>query len=230
MTTLCIGSRGAEVAKLQEDLVNLGLYRGPVDGDYGSNTEEAVKKYQTAFMVDGIADEVTQDSIKRSVSSLSLPHVSNLLFPVPKGLKEVVELFGKIEFVEAGGGTVKIVGDWAANHIIVADLPVVGKQQIHKTLHPVFLGMMQTIKDRGLDRHIRQFGCWSPRHKMHDPKRTLSTHSWAIAFDVNWATNPVGVVGDLPKELVEVITAYGFEWGGNWAFPDWMHFQYCTGY
>lgn len=55
------GSRGEEVKKIQEKLKAWGYYTGGVDGIYGSQTFEAVKKFQKKnnLSVDGIAGEKT---------------------------------------------------------------------------------------------------------------------------------------------------------------------------
>ncbi len=45
---LSVGSQGAEVTALQQYLAAKGFYSGPVTGFFGSLTETAVKKYQTA--------------------------------------------------------------------------------------------------------------------------------------------------------------------------------------
>jgi peptidoglycan hydrolase-like protein with peptidoglycan-binding domain len=37
------GSQGSEVAKSQTRLREIGLYAGPIDGDYDGGTESAVK-------------------------------------------------------------------------------------------------------------------------------------------------------------------------------------------
>jgi len=55
------GSTGSEVSAMQQVLQNAGLYAGPIDGDFGPNTENAVKSYQTqrAVSVDGIVGDQT---------------------------------------------------------------------------------------------------------------------------------------------------------------------------
>lgn len=66
-TTLKRGSRGNLVEDLQLALVKLGYSVGSVgaDGDYGKNTETAVRKFQTdhGLTVDGIAGNQTQSAI-----------------------------------------------------------------------------------------------------------------------------------------------------------------------
>ena len=55
------GSRGEEVKKIQEKLKAWGYYSGSVDGIYGSQTFEAVKKFQrkNGLTADGIAGTKT---------------------------------------------------------------------------------------------------------------------------------------------------------------------------
>jgi peptidoglycan hydrolase-like protein with peptidoglycan-binding domain len=42
MATFKLGSKGEEVRRIQEKLKALGIYKGPVDGDFGGGTEAAV--------------------------------------------------------------------------------------------------------------------------------------------------------------------------------------------
>jgi peptidoglycan hydrolase-like protein with peptidoglycan-binding domain len=55
------GSTGSEVSALQQVLQNAGLYAGAIDGDFGSDTENAVRAYQTqrGITVDGIVGDET---------------------------------------------------------------------------------------------------------------------------------------------------------------------------
>jgi hypothetical protein len=180
-------------------------------------------------LVDGIVDDGTLAALDRAVAAWT-ERDQVITLPVPTGLAELEATFGKIVFDEADAGNVEIVNDWASENIVRADLPIVGKQLVHKLMAPIFGAVLAEIIDKGLDGEILQFGVWCPRHKMHNPKRSLSTHSWAIACDLNWATNPVGKVGDLPAGIVESFERHGFNWGGRWGTRDDMHFQYCRGY
>ena len=65
MIVLRKGSRGAEVADLQQKLAKLGYYKIAVDGIYGTGTVEAVKAFQKAegLVVDGIAGAKTQTKL-----------------------------------------------------------------------------------------------------------------------------------------------------------------------
>lgn len=59
------GSKGTEVTKIQQRLKNWGYFDGPVTGNYGTLTTEAVKKFQRAhgLSVTGIADAATLEKI-----------------------------------------------------------------------------------------------------------------------------------------------------------------------
>ena len=59
------GSKGVEVTKIQQRLKNWGYFDGPVTGNYGSLTTEAVKKFQKAhgLPVTGNADAATLEKI-----------------------------------------------------------------------------------------------------------------------------------------------------------------------
>ena len=64
----------------------------------------------------------------------------------------------------------------------------------------------------------------------------LSTHSFAIAIDLNkeysnywlWDKNGKNIVykNKIPLEIVKIFEKYGFIWGGRWYHYDTMHFEY----
>jgi len=223
------GDNGKEVRELQENLKVLGMYPHKVDGDFGPKTRQAVMEFQQRYFVDGIVDKHTSDAILEAVKAWGAAE-QVILVDVPKGLKEIKANFGHIAWDEAGGGNITITNDWAKDNIITVDLPVVGRQAIHKKLKLVFEAVLNEIVAKGLDGEILQFGTWCPRHKMHDPNKGLSTHSWGIACDVNWATNMPGRVGDMNRDIIAVFEKHGFEWGGRWNYRDDMHFQYAREY
>ncbi len=59
--TLRRGSKGPEVARLQQALIELGYLTGEADGDFGANTRNAVTAFQAVngLSADGIAGEKT---------------------------------------------------------------------------------------------------------------------------------------------------------------------------
>lgn len=226
--TLTIGNRGERIRKLQENLKALELYPHVIDGDFGQKTRQAVIAFQERYYIDGLVDEITERAIQEAVVAWARREVT-ILVTVPSGLAEIEREFGKIKWVDAAGGYVEITNDFARN-IVEHEFPVVGKQMFHTKLVPVLERVLDEIRKRGLDKEIRQFGTFCPRHKMHNSKNRLSTHSWGIACDVNQATNLPGTRGDLDPGIVECFEMFGFEWGGRWSQRDPMHAQYAKRY
>lgn len=148
----------------------------------------------------------------------------------PHGWREIDETFGKIVYDEGLAGSVIILNNWAKENITKACLPIVGNILIHKKMKPIFMQTLWDILQAGLEDEIKQFYVWCPRHKMHDKNRGLSTHSWAIACDINQAENPVGYASKIHPEVVEIFKFHKFSWGGDWFYKDAMHFQYCSGF
>jgi hypothetical protein len=103
-----------------------------------------------------------------------------------------------------------------------ADKIVLAHYDMAETMQEAFIDC-----NKYYDWRPQQFYCWSPRHKMLDPKRGLSLHAWGLAFDVDWDDNGVGTPGNLPYNVVAVFKDHGFTWGGDWPkFRDPMHFQW----
>ena len=86
------------------------------------------------------------------------------------------------------------------------------------------LRAFQNIRDAGLADEIKTWdGCFQIRNKRAG--RTASLHSWGQAVDVNAAWNRLGMKPTMPLNLVLCFLEAGFDWGGEWAIPDGMHFQ-----
>jgi hypothetical protein len=229
MGDVAFGERSEVVRTLQTHLHELGLYQGRIDGDYGRKTLDAVASFQTGYLVTGRLDERSAAALLE-VMERQHARCRHELSP-PHGLAEVERAFGRIEYESTAGGSARIVNGWDELNIATVDLPVVGRVDIHRRMGEIFFAVFSDIDRDGLANEIRQFGTWSVRHKMHDPRRGLSTHSWGIAADINWARNPVGAIGTMHPEIVAIFEAHGFRWGGRFhRVRDDMHFQYCTGY
>lgn len=60
-----MGMKGDAVIRLQERLKALGFYKGPIDGDFGTQTEQAVRQAQRHYglEVDGVVGPATWDAL-----------------------------------------------------------------------------------------------------------------------------------------------------------------------
>ena len=71
--TLRHGSRGEEVRKVQQALIDLGYLKGEADGIFGNKTENAVRAFQRAkkLKVDGLVGKKTRELLYRAASGNS---------------------------------------------------------------------------------------------------------------------------------------------------------------
>lgn len=153
----------------------------------------------------------------------------------PKGLAEIKKTFGDFKFVELSRGAVDIDDTWERDNIVtLRRLPGVRPPvQLHRLVAPVFevtLERARTFLKKPYE--IRLIGGFVPRHQRNDPALPLSTHSWGIAVDFNWDTNPMKkpFTSDLPSNFITTFKDMGWVWGGDFSIPDPMHFQFCEGF
>lgn len=97
--TLKRGSKGADVVELQNDLMQLdyALPKYGADGDFGKETENAVKKFQAdhGLNADGICGPLTWDAIEAALDpagDLITVHIPNL--PMPQAQELVAQYPG----------------------------------------------------------------------------------------------------------------------------------------
>lgn len=143
-------------------------------------------------------------------------------------------VFGTFTYCELPGGRIEISPRWVAQNLTPCRLAKAdgkGKEvvtQCHRLVKEPLERAFVEIAARGLWRLIYTFdGLWVARHMTWNARRPLSSHSWGIAFDLNAATNPYG--GGISAEnrvLNEVLSRYGFAWGGDWSgAKDAMHWE-----
>jgi len=72
------GAKGEEVSRIQTRLGELGLYRGPVDGDFGGGTESAVRAFQQAegLAADGIVGPTTWQALYGAAVPIPPPAIA----------------------------------------------------------------------------------------------------------------------------------------------------------
>ena len=145
------------------------------------------------------------------------------------GLADLQARFGKLTVVN---GQITSPLHWeSANMLTVTDLPGVGhKLYVNKYMVGPLRAALAAALSACPGYAIRTIGCFNPR-----PKRVngdLSVHSWGLAIDINADTNPMHrpMITDMPDAFVKAFTDQGFTWGGHFATPDPMHYQYVSGY
>jgi hypothetical protein len=149
--------------------------------------------------------------------------------PIPESLAETESIFGHFTFAERPGALIAPDKDWVLRLIVGIRLPIVNQRiECHDLMQKPLLNVFTEIRASNLGHEVRSCeGCYWPRHKMHDPRRELSLHSWGIAIDINARTNMPDTDGDMHSEVINIFGRHGFYWGGN--FRDPMHFQYARG-
>ena len=109
--TLRHGSKGEEVRKLQQALIDLGYLGGTADGIFGNNTENAVRKFQKSnkLTVDGLAGNKTLQllygkvqSKKSTVPSTTAQPSTSPATSSPSGSQESSSLFGSYATIRMG--------------------------------------------------------------------------------------------------------------------------------
>ena len=169
-----------------------------------------------------------------------LSFINNKVFHIlpkpPKNKKELKEFTGEFKYVNIPNGFVRIIGDWEKENIVELQLPIKDSKgnywniKCNKRIKYLLSLLFLEYNKLGYEKTypITQLGCFVPRHKMSNPNRSLSIHAYGIAVDINWKTNGVNKIGDIPTYVVKLFEQYGFSWGGNWKTRDPMHFEFYS--
>lgn len=72
---LQLGSRGSAVSTLQRDLQQLNFFNGPITGNFGRETQQAVIRFQQFYGIraDGVVGEATRDTIRITLNPVEPP-------------------------------------------------------------------------------------------------------------------------------------------------------------
>lgn len=220
------GDRGDHVKTLQKRLIARGysLPKYGVDGAWGksktSETLQAVLAWQRDFYVDGLLDAADYKNLMHtepeSVEPDNWP-------PMPTTFNELLERYGKPwDDVDA----------WWEKWGAPAQLPEPlrrltkrGRLWVNRDIAPIIESAFNQIADEGLSSHIKTYdGCFNVR-KIRGASTQWSIHSWALAIDLNAATNAMGSTPTMNQRVVQIFEAHGFIWGGRFKRKDGMHFQ-----
>lgn len=181
-----------------------------------------------ALLTAGKADPTTLASAARKAAGSAKIHLltqPKVPFAFLTGSR-VASAFGAFSYRWYDDGTIQPDARWVANNIVSASVPVIGRVTCHRLIVPQLRAAMRELEARGLAGTVKSFdGCYVPRFIERDPGRSVSLHTWGIAFDLNAMTNLPGRRGDMDMRVVDVMKRWGFRWGGDWSYPDPMHFE-----
>jgi hypothetical protein len=133
--------------------------------------------------------------------------------------------FGEFAVTDGPGRWIRQGATWLREYHAEESVPILGATECHRDMFPPLRAAMQELVDRGLAHLVDADdfgGCWAPRTQ---GSAALSSHAWGIAVDLNVAGNHYGAEPTMPEEIVRVMAAHGFTWGGDWPVPDGMHFE-----
>ncbi|HJR90964.1 MAG TPA: M15 family metallopeptidase [Acidimicrobiia bacterium] len=142
-----------------------------------------------------------------------------------------VEL-GEFSYTGLEGGEFQQSAGFMDASIVATDIPLLGEVKCHRTVTELLVGVMDDLVKAGLADLVDPAGfagCWYPRftRTATGSPAGVSRHAWGAAVDINAPANPFGAEGSQDSRLVETFKTWGFNWGGDWALPDPMHFEYA---
>lgn len=99
---------------------------------------------------------------------------------------------------------------------------------VHPYIADELIGALSDILEYYGDPMIRAFdldmwgGAYNDR-KARGSNR-WSVHAWGLAVDYLPNLGGYGIPAVTPHFIVKTFKSYGFAWGGDWEYPDGMHF------
>jgi hypothetical protein len=138
---------------------------------------------------------------------------------------------GEFSYPANSGSELTQDREFVTQNIVTTEVPVLGGVTCHRVIVDMLIGAMSQLVAEDLADAIDpgEFaGCWNPRfiRTITGTPTGVSRHSWGAALDINAVSNGLGTSGSQDPRLVEIMEQWGFLWGGEWAVPDPMHFEY----
>lgn len=152
----------------------------------------------------------------------------------PLSQPHLKELIGEFT-VRRTATTISIDPGWVMKNVISTDFPIIGRVRCNRVITGALRDSLQEIELAGLAPLInildtaRYGGCFNGREIRTTggvSGKNLSRHSWGAAIDINPSANRFGRPPVMDARIVDVFRRHGFAWGGTWATPDGMHFEY----
>tara|TARA_B100001175_G_scaffold309362_1_gene310941 strand:+ start:352 stop:1044 length:693 start_codon:yes stop_codon:yes gene_type:complete len=214
--------------------LNAGLFEDDVLGELIRCGARAV---QTAagLTVDGLAGPATraavEDAIGKTIEGTGDHDGVRPTYQVPIPRRNAIEsIYGTFRYKEHPDtpGAIIIEKDWVKANITRLELHTGQKVWVHRSI-AFEMGELYKKACEVSGYTPAKVASWVPRHMRWDKSRSLSRHSWGIAFDIDWHLNGIGM-SDTPlhrhPEWVEVFRGAGWNCGIDWrTYNDPMHFE-----
>ena len=144
-------------------------------------------------------------------------------------MSAIERAFGEFPGRPAADGRIDQLPYWRANNIKSDGVPILGTVTCHRKLFYQLRRALSEIRNKGLAHHIRvgeYAGCYNSRFVAAIPRTRISRHSWGAALDINARSNCLGCKPTMNRQVVRIFEKWGFVWGGRFALPDGMHFEW----
>ena len=151
------------------------------------------------------------------------------------GLAKTKKALGELAYHVTSGDGVLVDGAWQAAYIPNRQpYPTGIDAACNNSIKSDLAAALQEVVDSGLTGYIdvanaNTFGgCFGPRFTriFGTQLGTLSRHTWGQALDTNTVANCQGCVPQMDCRIVRIFRKHNFAWGGNFIFPDGMHFEW----
>ncbi|GIV03062.1 MAG: hypothetical protein KatS3mg015_1892 [Fimbriimonadales bacterium] len=161
----------------------------------------------------------------------------------PLTYREKQRIFGPVRVLEnLPDGRVRLDPAWKRKHLTTVVLPGLeqirggaksGRVRVHRLIAEPLRELWEAWVSQGL---IGEILSWDGAfvERLVRGRKSLSSHAFGIAFDINAAWNRLGqppaeagTKGSVLR-LVPLAIEHGFFWGGHFRTrPDGMHFEYA---
>lgn len=150
------------------------------------------------------------------------------------GLARTKQLLGELSFKLTGSAGIAVDPGWSGQYIGPRiGYPTGIRAQCNATIVTDLTAALQDVVDAGLAGAIdvgntnTYGGCFGPRYnRLSANIGNLSRHTWGQPIDMNTTQNCQGCVPRMDCRVVQIFRSHGFAWGGNFLFPDGMHFEW----
>jgi D-alanyl-D-alanine carboxypeptidase len=151
------------------------------------------------------------------------------------GVARTKKLLGEFAYHVTGGDGVLVDDAWRAAYIPNREpYPTGIVAACNNSIKSDLTAALQEVVDSGLAGLIdvanaNTFGgCFGPRFSriVGTQLGSLSRHTWGQALDTNTVANCQGCVPKMDCRIVRIFRKHNFAWGGNFLFPDGMHFEW----